>query len=53
MKSMTGYTDKGNRNFALADFNSDKQLADELNVFYSRFDNHDFTDKLNALKDNT
>lgn len=29
MKSMTGYNDKGNKNIALAGFNSDKQLADE------------------------
>lgn len=54
MKLMTGCTDKGcNRNTALTGFNSDKQLADELNSFYLRFDNHDFTDTVNKLKDIT
>ena len=53
MKLMTGCTDRGDRNIALTGFNSDKQLADELNCFYSRFDNHDFTDTVNTLKDTT
>ena len=50
MKLMTGCTDRGNRNIALSGFNSDKQLADELNSFYLRFENRDFTDTVNTLK---
>lgn len=37
----------------LTGFNSDKQLADELNSFYLRFDNRDFTDTVNSLKEIT
>ena len=47
-KSMSGSNDKGKRNIALTGFKSDKQLADELNAFHLRFDNHDFTGTLNA-----
>lgn len=48
MKLMTRCTISGHRNIALTGFNSDKQLADELNSFYLRFDNHDFTDTVNS-----
>lgn len=37
---MTGSKDKG----SWLGFNSPKQMTEELNAFYSRFDHHNFTD---------
>ncbi len=49
---MTGSNDRGNMNIVLAGFDSEKELADELNSFFLRFEKHDISDTLNALKNN-
>lgn len=43
MKLLTGLSDNGMKSVNLSGFDSDKQLADSLNTFYLRLDNHDFT----------
>ena len=50
MKVMTGSNDKGIKHISMPGFNSDVQLADELNSFYLRFENQDFADKVTELK---
>lgn len=50
VKSMVGLNDKSKKKVALEGFSSDILLAHELNEFYSRFDNHDFSDEIAGKK---
>lgn len=53
MKTMTGLNYKVNSNIALSGYNSDKQLADELNNFHLRFNCMDFSETHDILRSNT
>lgn len=50
MKTMIGSWSKGTGGVILDVFNSAKHLADGLNRFYRRFDNHDFSGQINEMK---
>lgn len=50
IKTMRGSHDRGSRKVRLNGFNSDIHLADELNAFYLRFDNNDFSSDVNNIK---
>lgn len=46
MKTLIGSNDR----VVLDGFSSDKHLADEFNVFYSRFNNSDFNDEMKGIR---
>jgi len=43
---------KGTRTVSLNGFDSNEQLANELNSFYMRFSNSDFNEKMGHMGDN-
>jgi len=49
MKTLIGSNDKAKR-VVLDGFSSDKHLADEFNVFYSRFNNLDFDNEIEGFR---
>ena len=53
MKTMTGQQVKGSKPICLDGFKSDRELADGLNSFYTRFDNHDFRSEVDKIRDLT
>ncbi len=46
IKTMVGQNDKKKKKVSLEGFTSDISLAQELNLFYSRFDKHDFSNEI-------
>ena len=53
MKTMTGTQTKNNKKVTLDGYTSDQPLANDLNSFYLRFDNYDFTAQMNELREKT
>lgn len=50
IKSMVGLNDKTKKKVEMEGFTSDISLAHELNIFYSRFDKHDFSNEIFGQK---
>ena len=50
MKTIVGLKEEGRTNIQLSGYNSDLQLAEEFNGFYTRFDVHDFKTQHSELR---
>ena len=50
MKTIVGLKEEGRTNIQLSGYNSDQQLAEEFNEFYTRFDVHDFKEQHSELR---
>ncbi len=53
MHSITGSKSKSNAPLKFVGYQSDIQLAQEFNTFYTRFDVEDFTSEINVLRNKT
>ncbi len=50
MSIMTGMQRKSNKNIQLDSFKSDKELADNFNTFYLKFDRNDFKEQVDQIR---